>query len=768
MRNDSADIAEKFEENKIRIIERVYFYFLTMNIITSFISRSRTSYPSGQETRILFATFGLFAGLIAVLLMTKYLIKSVKVKIYLYSLMGISYTVVMHYLFADKAFVTLHGIVLVLYTIPSIMNRLRYVLYFSLVPMMISLYYFINPPKQSIQVGKAFYFNTLLTFVMLTYLLYQLVKQNKWYEGQIEDRVVTTESQNLELTALNEEYIAAENELFNKYDELYNLNNELGLTTKKLSTILNLTHEAYIEVNTESLKISFNRMAKEIFSFADDEVRIETILEQFNEIDSSKLKKSFYDIKNDLVMQNETQVSYFNMGVKNYYSFIMTKFIENKVEYILIAGKDITLEKERERSLYQAAYVDSLTGLMNKQALYKQVDKRLESNNKSFSMYILDLKGMKDINAMFGFKIGDRVIKSVGSNLRRILDGECILARTGGDEFAFIVDDLTKPRQLNDLIAVKLDRYIDDNMNFRINYKLGVAYMKDAKDSMELYENAEMAMYMAKENIIEDVTIYKKEYREEAEKSIKLSHELENALINNEIYLNFQPKVNSQTGKIVSYEALVRWNSKVLGFISPIDFIEVAEQTGSIIVLGRFIIEESCKFARKAILKDPDIIVSINISSVQLRKYDFESELLKIIDRYQIPSRNIGIEITETAIIFNLERAKAILNRLRKLGITVFLDDFGTGYSSLSHLSILPIDVLKIDKSFIDHIEKDAKQRNLVKHIITLAKSMGLKVVAEGVEVEEQFEILKSYKCEIIQGYYFYRPLGYVEALELL
>ena len=194
----------------------------------------------------------------------------------------------------------------------------------------------------------------------------------------------------------------------------------------------------------------------------------------------------------------------------------------------------------------------------------------------------------------------------------------------------------------------------------------------------------------------------------------------------------------------------------------------MAEQTGSIIVLGRFIIEESCKFARKAILKDPDIIVSINISSVQLRKYDFESELLKIIDRYQIPSRNIGIEITETAIIFNLERAKAILNRLRKLGITVFLDDFGTGYSSLSHLSILPIDVLKIDKSFIDHIEKDAKQRNLVKHIITLAKSMGLKVVAEGVEVEEQFEILKSYKCEIIQGYYFYRPLDYVEALELL
>ena len=275
-------------------------------------------------------------------------------------------------------------------------------------------------------------------------------------------------------------------------------------------------------------------------------------------------------------------------------------------------------------------------------------------------MYILDLKGMKDINAMFGFKIGDEVIKSVGANLKKILDGECLIARTGGDEFAFIIDDITKPKELNDLIAVKLDRYIDDDMNFRINYKLGVAYMKDALNSMELYENAEMAMYMAKENIIEDVTVYKKEYRNEAEKSIKLSHELENALSNKEIYLNFQPKVSSKTGRIISYEALVRWNSPVLGFVSPLDFIGIAEQTGYIIVLGKFIIEESCKFVKKAIAKDPDIIVSINISSVQLRKHSFESDFLEIIDRYKIPRRNIGIEITETAIIFNLTRAKKI------------------------------------------------------------------------------------------------------------
>ena len=769
MQNEKARIQEVFRTNKVKIIERAYFFFFVVNIIDSIVSRYHTAYNVEHESSILFGTLILFTVLMGILLISKFFIRKSKVKTCIYSLLGIAYTVCMHYFFRDKAFVTLHGIVLVLYVIPSIMNKLKYMLCFSIVPIAINIYYFVNPPNHAIKVGSAFYFNTLLTFIMLTYLLYEVVKQNTWYEDQLEERVDTSEAQNIELAALNEEYIATEDELFNKYDELTKLNTELEVTSKKLTKILNVTHEAFIEINTKSLETRFNRTAKEMFRFPDDEdVDLKSVINQFPELECKKLKKAYRDIKDNIVSQNEIEVSYIYDKSTSYYNFVMTKFIEKETEYVLVAVEDITLEKEEEQSLYKAAYVDILTGLMSKQALYKKMDMRLEQNKDNFAMYILDLKGMKDINAMFGFKIGDEVIKSVGLNLEELFEEECLVARTGGDEFALIIDGDISPRTINALISKKLERYINGDMNVRINYKLGVAYMKDAKDSMELYQNAEMAMYMAKENILEDVTVYSANYRIEAEKSIRLSQELENALLNKEIYLDFQPKISSETKKIVGYEALVRWNSSELGFVSPLDFIRIAERTGYIIVLGRFIIEESCRFAKKAIEKNSDIIVSINISSVQLKKYNFENELLKIIDSHEVPRRNIGIEITETAIILDLERTQKILRNIKKSGITIFLDDFGTGYSSLSYLNILPIDVLKIDKSFIDAIEADSKQKNLVKYIIRLAKSMGLRIVAEGVEVEGQFDILKEYECEMIQGYYFYKPLSQEEALSLL
>jgi len=239
---------------------------------------------------------------------------------------------------------------------------------------------------------------------------------------------------------------------------------------------------------------------------------------------------------------------------------------------------------------------------------------------------------------------------------------------------------------------------------------------------------------------------------------------LEQSLDRREIFLNYQPIVNSTTEEIVGFEALVRWKSKK-GFISPATFIPLAENTGYIIELGDYIIEEACRFAKRIHEKNPDLYLSINISNKQLLNSEFSEKLIKTIDASGVKASQLAIEITESAVIENYEMAVLVLNELKKSGIQVYLDDFGTGYSSLNHVNQLPIDLIKIDKSFIDNLHTNKRDEVMVKHIINMADDFNLNVIAEGVEYQDQFALLQSLGAQMLQGYHFYRPLSEEDAL---
>ncbi len=258
---------------------------------------------------------------------------------------------------------------------------------------------------------------------------------------------------------------------------------------------------------------------------------------------------------------------------------------------------------------------------------------------------------------------------------------------------------------------------------------------------------------------------YSDAFNTQVSRRYKIVQALEKVIMNKEMYLVYQPKVTTDTNKIVGFESLVRWESEELGFVGPMEFIDLAEKTGQIIDLGYFIMNKAMIFAKELAVLDPNIIVSINISAKQLIEVNFVERVARIMSEAGVRVQNIGFEVTETAYIGNLEVAEVTLKSLSKLGIKIYLDDFGTGYSSLGYLDRLPINCLKIDKAFIDKIHINDKSKHMLKVILGLSSTLGIECVAEGVELKEQFEILKEEGCELIQGYYFDRPLSRVEAL---
>lgn len=438
--------------------------------------------------------------------------------------------------------------------------------------------------------------------------------------------------------------------------------------------------------------------------------------------------------------------------------------------YYLGISTDITKLKNTEEKVNQLAYYDDLTKLPNRRFFYEILERvvvRTKKHNKLAALLLLDLDRFKMINDTLGHSAGDIVLKITANRLKKSLKKSDTIARVGGDEFAIILEDVENTQQII-IICQRIIEAISKNIEINNTSVLAggsigiVVIPVDDTEVEGLVMKSDAAMFHAKELGKGQFSFYSKEIQKKNKEFVIMENKLREALNHNEFSLFLQPKVLIENNKprIIGAEALIRLTPKEESIIFPDRFIKIAEDTGLIIPIGKWIIEDACK--KIFLLKKQNINtnIAINVSVRQLENFDIVSILKHAIERNNISPWDLEIEITESAFSKNIEKVIEILIQIRNLGIKIGIDDFGTGYSSLSSLLKLPIDYLKIDKSFIDRLgEKDEKE--LVSSIIAISKNLNLGIVAEGVETKNQIDLLSKYNSIVIQGYYFSKPLNF-------
>lgn len=447
---------------------------------------------------------------------------------------------------------------------------------------------------------------------------------------------------------------------------------------------------------------------------------------------------------------------------------LLTPIFNNDGEILLIVSitRDITESVYEKNMIKFMAYHDQLTGLSNRSSFKEELNqavKLAERNGTSFALMYLDLDRFKFLNDTMGHLAGDILLKEVAKRLEGFQSNECYVFRQGGDEFTIILSNTSREAAMNyaSEILTSLDPPFEINQKeIFITASIGISlFPQDGLDGETLIKNADTALYKAKELGKSQYQLYSKEMTKQNFYLHSLETGLRKAIEHNEFEIYFQPQVNIYTGEVNSFEALLRWEHSSLGTISPVEFIPLAEETGLITMLGEWVIKTVCR--KVANWKEngfPLVSVAINLSSKQFHQTNLVEIIKDSIFSNRLDPGFFEFEITEGAME-DANKAIVTLTKLKALGVQIAIDDFGTGYSSLSHIKRFPIDTIKIDKSFIRDVTCNEKDAAITTTIIHLAQSLGLKVIAEGVEDEQQVEFLRKMRCHIAQGYYYSTPL---------
>lgn len=441
--------------------------------------------------------------------------------------------------------------------------------------------------------------------------------------------------------------------------------------------------------------------------------------------------------------------------------------IGNEVIGITSALVDVTEIKEAEKAIKKQALTDALTQISNRRALYNYMEK--ETNYSKIGMMFVDIDNFKDINDCYGHHFGDEVIISVSNRLREICKDN-FLCRLGGDEFLVVFKNIENVNIICDKAKEILEKaYLQkNNKNYDFSLSIGIAMGDCIVDIDRLLMKVDIAMYKAKELGKNKFMIYTKELEDERNLKLSIEKDLGNAIEKNEVKLFYQPQYTVDK-KLKGFEALFRWQNDKYKNVPVIKIIEVMENSNLIIDMGYYIMREACKFAEKINKNAKEkIIVSVNISPVQIMDKDFMPMIKSIFKETGVCIDCIGIEITETVLLKNIEGNIKKIKELKDMGIIISLDDFGTGYSSFNYIVKLPLSIIKIDRSFINGMDLQDEYTKILRLIIESAHSLNLPIVAEGVETEEQLEKLKHMNVDYIQGYLFSKPLEEEDALKLL
>ncbi|RME88804.1 MAG: EAL domain-containing protein [Candidatus Hydrogenedentota bacterium] len=529
------------------------------------------------------------------------------------------------------------------------------------------------------------------------------------------------------------------------------------------------------EWNLDSNTVYVSTRSREILGLRDDHntISFQQFIQYFSKESKKRLKEALLDFihhsqKDTFVQESEIPTErgmvYVKLTAKRRVGS------NNIVKGVVGSITDLTSQKTYAHLLNYAAEYDNLTGLPNRVYIVKTIHQKLEemqaNPDKKIAILFFDLDRFKIVNDSLGHLAGDKLLRAVSERINTLVGKKAIGSRIGGDEFLLVVDSI-KSKEHVETWAKKVLKLFKEPFHisgyeFSVTPSMGVVYVKNPKQNPQtLLQQADIAMYEAKRTGRDKYVLYDDALHEKVLLHVQIEQTIEDLLKHGGFELYFQPMISPKSGKLVSCEALIRFQDELLEGVKPFELILAAEESGQIVKIGQWIHEETCKQIKMFQARGlKDLVISINVSTLEFREVGFATRFLSVLRKNGIKPRQVEIEITETALLEHNDQTEQTLKKLRRAGIHISIDDFGTGYSSIGYLTKYPISTIKLDKSFIDPLPYNLKQCNLVSGIVHLAHNIGIKVTAEGVESKEQLAFLASLGVDKIQGYYYAKPMS--------
>ena len=567
-------------------------------------------------------------------------------------------------------------------------------------------------------------------------------------------------------------------ELHYQLDLLTAMNQKLAVNEKMLRMICGTSTNAFLYYNFLECRLEVLGCFNKIFDFPINVISdFQNILEE--------IKKEFVTQARETIFAEEKKMENANVECclqdgKTWLEFDVTVTYGQRGEPIekIIRIRDISKYKKQNEELSYLAYYDTMTGLYNRNYFVSVLSawvRKAEEENTLISVMCIDIDDFKKVNDGMGLVYGDELVQLLADFLRKYENENIIISHVNNDEFYIAIYDPFGAKSVTtiyDELCVRLSKpfVLSNKQEICVSVSVGVAeYPEAGKNSLELLNSSEIVMFRSKASGKNNIKYFEPPILKDFIDSVYMENKLKEAIVNNNFELYFQPQYDSETKKLRGMEALIRLHDIDDTLISPALFIPIAERCGMIIPIGNWVLEEGIRIFSewKKKCKKP-LILSLNISAIQYKKTDFVHNLLTVIDKYKVNHNEIELEITESILIEDFKQVEDKLHTLRERGIKISLDDFGTGFSSLSYLKGLPIDTLKIDKSFIDTVVDDSSTRVITESIVSMVKRLGYETVAEGVETQEQYEYLKQINCDNIQGFLLGRPMPESEFENLL
>lgn len=543
---------------------------------------------------------------------------------------------------------------------------------------------------------------------------------------------------------------------------------------QRFKSVIDHNLDAILSLDNRGNILSSNPSSYKVLGYSEKQLKNRSVFNLIHESEISKFRNIFSESLNGYALELlECTLIHKNGKHITVYLKTVPIVINAEIKGIYIIFRDITEQYKNLETIKYMVYHDQLTGLLNRTALIKDLDQAIEKAKEKqteIAILYIDLDRFKYLNDTMGHKVGDQLLRKVGERLSSMEGQSQSVYRIGGDEFVILITNVTRSEVSG--YSSKVFSHFDvpfllEGQDYFITPSIGISmYPIDGQDTETLIRKADSALFQVKERGKAHFQFYSQEMNVHIPNMVTMESQLRRAMDKNELMLYYQPQVDLRTGEINSYEALLRWNNPVLGFVSPGEFIPLAEDTGLIVPIGYWVIEEVCKQIKRWEEKGlRNIKIAVNLSPKQFLQPHLVEKIRAIMEKHKVQPEFLEIEITEGAMQDTLETLK-ILKQLKKLGLSISVDDFGTGYSSLSYIKQFPLDTIKIDRSFIKEALIDRKDEAIITTIIHLGCSLGLEVVAEGVETEEQVQFLKSVSCHKAQGYLFSKPLSSEEMEE--
>lgn len=547
---------------------------------------------------------------------------------------------------------------------------------------------------------------------------------------------------------------------------------QIEKTLSLMRATLESTTDGILVVNAENKIEDFNHKFLEMWNLSAAIIRNQNIKNMINFvgeqlIDSNLFMKTIEAISVNPEIESVDELLFKDGRVFERYS--LPQHLDNKCVGRVWSFRDVTRRKFLEAKLFHQAHFDALTELPNRTLVLDRLMQAINQAKKTstnVAVMFLDLDRFKLINDTLGHALGDKLLAEVARRLNECTGENDTVSRAGGDEFLIILPALQTEAEIIAIARKCLNAlnepFIIDNNKFNSTISIGIStYPRDGQNAETLIRNADIAMYRAKELGRNNFQFFTEEMNQKVQKRLKIENLLREALHKDEFILVYQPIVSLKTKRVVGVEALMRWEHPGHGLIPPSDFIPVAEETGMIMPLGAWVLRQTCKqirLWREGGLKL--VPVSVNLSARQIKQTNFLDLMNRILHEEDVEPKSIVFELTESIVMDDIKGSIELLDKIKEKNISIVIDDFGTGYSSLNYLKRLPVDKVKIDKSFIEDIQHYSDDAAITSAIIALAGKLNLKVIAEGVETKEQLTFLIKHHCDEIQGYYFSEPLN--------